>query len=185
MGKQNVMTKFVENHERGIKLSSVLVPLFAIMVLAFTLLGNTNDLFRDYTLVWYGLTQACIISVASTSANARLKKLLYCISVVMLVMAAMIDAEMAVALPAALFLVLNLLNRLYKSNLLISFSFGAVVAIATGQCIAWHSGEGMEFAITSVSFLMCSYIVAWCAYLLGGLVDVFPEPVRRFLSEDE
>lgn len=184
MGKQNVMTKFVENHERGIKLSSVLVPLFAIMVLAFTLLGNTNDSFRDYTLVWYGLTQACIISVASTGANARLKKLLYCISVVMLVMAAMIDAEIAIAVSAALLLVLNLLSRLYK-NLLVSFSVGAVVAIATGQCIAWHSGEGMEFAITSVSFLMCSYIVAWCAYLLGGLVDVMPEPVRRFLKEDE
>lgn len=178
------MKNFIENHRHGIILSSVLLPIPTIVALAVALLRDTNQLFLDYSMVWYCLAQLVLIAVASTTTRSDLQKLLIGCSLLLLLMTIPINYVIAIVIPGSLLLVLGLL-RLYKPvNLLVALAIGVVLVIGTGQCIAWHSGRGLEFAITSVSSLVCSYIIAWCVYCLSRLVSRFPEPVRRFITED-
>lgn len=176
------MNNFIRHHRRGLILSSISLPLLEIFILAFAILRDTNQLYQNYCMMLYCLAQVCAISAASSSKTS-LRRLMYGIILLMMFMAMPIDAEIAIIIPTVLLLVLYVLNRWCKPNLLVSFVVGIVVMIVTGQCL--HSGDGLEFTITSVCFLVSCYSVAWCVYGLHTLVNKFPEPIRYLLSGDE
>lgn len=172
------MKKFIENHRRGIILSAVCLPFLSIIVLALALLGNTNQLFQEYSMAWYCLAQLSLTAVATTATRSGLQKLMLGCSLLLLVMAVPINYVIAVAIPGILLLVFGML-RLYKPvSLLVAFTAGVVVMTSV-ECVA----EGMSFAVTSIAFLLGFYIVGWGIYMLSGLVDRLPEPLKRFVSE--
>lgn len=173
------MKKFIENHRRGIILSAVCLPFLSIIVLALSLLGNTNQLYLEYSMAWYCFAQLSLTAVATTATRSSLQKLMLGCSLLLLLVAAPINLVIAVAIPGILLLVFGML-RLYKPvSLLVSFTVGVVVMTSV-ECIA----EGMSFAVTSIAFLLGFYVVGWGMYMLSGLVDRLPEPLKRFVSEE-
>lgn len=174
------MKKFIENHRRGIILSAVCLPFLSIIVLALALLRITNQLFLDYSLSWYCLSQLGLMTVALTTTRSDFRKMLISCSLLLLLMTVPINLAIAIAVPGVLALVLGLL-RLYKpQNIFVAFVVG-VVAVAIVQCVL----KGTEFTLATLVFLVCGYIVAWGIYFLSTLKNKFSEPIKRFLSEDE
>lgn len=173
------MKKLIETHRRIIQ-SSVCLTIPTLLVLVLALLGNTNQLFLEWSMAWYSLAQLSLTSVAATATRSGLRKLMLGCSLLLLGIAIPVNHVIAVAIPGILLLVFGLLRLCKPVGLLVAYPVGVVV-MTTVQCIA----EGMSFAVTSIAFLVGFYVVAWGAKYAGGLVDVFPEPIRRFLKEDE
>lgn len=174
------MKNFIENHKRGIILSSVCLPFLTIIVLALALLRDTNQLFLEYSMAWYCLAQLSLTSVAATATRSVLQKLMLGGSLLLLVIAIPMNHIIAVAIPGILLLVFGLLRLCKPVGLLVAYPVGVVV-MTTVQCIA----EGMSFAVTSIAFLLGCYVVGWGVYLLSGFVNKLPEPIICLLSRDE
>lgn len=174
------MKNFIENHKRGIILSSVCLSFLSVIVLTLALLRDTNQLFLEYSMAWYCLTQLSLTSVATTATRSGLRKLMLGCSLLLLLVAALINLVIAVAIPGILLLVFGLL-RLYKPvSLLVAFTVGVVVMTSV-ECVA----EGMSFAVTTLAFLFGFYVVGWGIYMLSGFMNKLPEPIRCLLSGDE
>lgn len=173
------MKKFIENHRRGIILSAVCLPFLSIIVLALALLRNTNQLSLQFSMAWYCLAQLSLTSVAATATRSGLQKLMLGCSLLLLLMAIPINHIIAIAIPGILLLVLGLLRLCKPVGLLVAYPVGVVV-MTTVQCIA----EGMSFAVTSIAFLLGCYVVGWGVYLLSVIIYRLPEPLKRFVSEE-
>lgn len=173
------MKKFIENHRRGIILSAVCLPFLSIIVLALALLGNTNLLSLEYSMAWYCLAQLSLTAVAMTATRSGLQKLMLGGSLLLLLIAIPINHIIAIAIPGILLLVFGLLRLCKPVGLLVAFTVGVVVMTSV-ECVA----EGMSFAVTTLAFLFGFYVVGWGIYMLSGLVDRLPEPLKRFVSDE-